>query len=165
MDYSSSDIVDYSSNAPTAYETRSGYCGLSTGFGHVNHIGDFSLNAYCRYIWTHQNGNNVILSTGKYLEVKSSSSLRLQAGLIASHKISDLLQIYLGAGYEHESNGKIEAKINGHDVESPSLSGNTGKGELGLSFLNESLSISFGVQGSVGACRGVQGKPQVAFNL
>jgi outer membrane autotransporter protein len=165
MDYKSSGIQDYATGKTTSYDINSGYCGLSAGCGHIHNIDDFNFNLYCRYIWTHQNGNKVTLSTGKYMEIDAMSSQRIQAGLMLSHKVADTISIYLDTGYEHESSGKVNAKINGHPLDSPSLRGNVGKSELGLSFIDETVSVNVGVQGSLGACRGIAGKLQISFQL
>jgi hypothetical protein len=165
MDYQSSDVVDYATGKATSYDVHSGYCGLSAGCGHIHDIEDVSINLYCRYIWTHQNGNNTTLSTEKHMEVDSVSSQRVQAGILLSHKVADTINFYFDAGYEHESSGKVNARVNGNALDSPSLRGNVGKGELGLSFIDESITVNVGVQGSVGACRGVAGKLQISFQI
>jgi hypothetical protein len=74
----------------------------------------------------------------------------------------------IGAVYEHEFDGKARATTNGFAIDAPSLCGDTGIGELGLSLKpSKDLPLSFdlGVQGYVGQREGVTGSLQARLEF
>ena len=75
---------------------------------------------------------------------------------------------YIGAAYEREFDGKARATTNGFDIPAPSIRGDTGIGEIGLTLTpskNLPLSIDLGVQGYVGKRQGVTGSLQVKWTF
>ncbi|MDR3179909.1 MAG: hypothetical protein LBT70_03345, partial [Holosporaceae bacterium] len=159
FNYGSSDIVDDTSNgALTTYDASASYHGISVGCGCISTFDSFSLNTYCRYLWVQQSGNKTILSSGKCLRIRSSSSRRSVVGLTALYKANEKFKIYLDTSYQHEFDGKINAQIDDRDIGAPSLHGNIVKSEAGISIINNNLSISMGMSVSTGASRGITGK-------
>ncbi|MDR2766022.1 MAG: hypothetical protein LBB63_00980 [Holosporaceae bacterium] len=167
MDYNSSDIVDAAApGVPTAYAIRARYHGFSCAVGHVHDVNDdLDFNCYVRYAYVRQGGQNTRLSTGRRLEVDPSNSQRLIFGMIMSHKIDEIFRTYCGAEYEREYNGRIDAKLDGRRLDSPSLRGRTAKGELGLSYSEGGFTVKAGLEKSFGVCRGLQAKLQLTFNF
>jgi hypothetical protein len=68
---------------------------------------------------------------------------------------------YIGAAYEREFDGRVEATTNGYALPSPSLEGGTGVGEFGIAVKpaasRPDLSLDIGVQGYTGKREGVTG--------
>ena len=85
-----------------------------------------------------------------------------------SYAITPEIAPYLGAAWEYEFDGKARATVYGYDVPSPSLSGSTGIGELGLSIKplsNSALSVDVGAQGFMGEREGVSGNLQLRYEF
>jgi len=84
------------------------------------------------------------------------------------YAINDYVAPYIGAYWEHEFDGKARATVNGVSLGTPSLQGDTGMGELGLSLKPAKdlpLSFDLGVQGYAGKRDGVTGSLQIRFEF
>ena len=94
----------------------------------------------------------------------TATSSRLRLGTRFSYDVNEQVKPYIGAAWEHEFDGKASGSVRidgyGADISSPSLRGDTGIGELGIS-LTPSESVPFtldvAVQGYVGKREGVTG--------
>ena len=81
-----------------------------------------------------------------------------------SCKVSERFAPYVGAAWEREFDGRARAYAGGFAIDAPSLRGDTGIGELGLTLTpSASLPLSFdlGVLGYTGKREGVTGSLQV----
>ena len=167
-EYDSSDLRD-ARGRKADYDSSFAYYGLHFGTGYVWNINDrASLDLYGKYFWTRQEGDSLRLSTGDPVRFKASDSNRLRFGSRFGYAVNEYLSPYIGAAWEHEFDGKARATTNGHDIDAPSLRGDTGMGELGLTLTPSSslpLVFDLGVQGYVGKREGVTGSLQVRFDF
>jgi hypothetical protein len=159
----------HSSDLGSDYDSSSAYYGLHLGTGYIWNVTEkTSLDLYGKYFWTRQGGDSVTLTTGDPVQFKAVNSHRLRAGARLSHAVNEHVSPYVGAAWEHEFDGQAKATTNGFDIPAPSLKGNTGIGEAGLSFTpskDSPLSLDLGVQGYTGKREGVTGSLQVRFNF
>jgi outer membrane autotransporter protein len=155
--------------APVGQNSASTYYGLHAGLGYVWQFTDnASLDLYGKYFWTRQNGDSVHLSTGEPVKFKDADSSRVRFGGRLAYAINDAVSPYVGAAWEHEFDGRAKAATNGFDIAAPSLRGDTGIGELGLTLKpSKDLPLSFdlGVQGYAGKREGVTGSLQARFEF
>ncbi|MDR0549575.1 MAG: autotransporter domain-containing protein [Deltaproteobacteria bacterium] len=93
-----------------------------------------SLDLYGKYFWTRRKGDDVALSTGERLQFMDADSSRFRLGGRLAYKASDRVSPYVGAAFAKEFDGKARAKSDGVDLDAPSIKGNTGLGEIGLTF-------------------------------
>ena len=167
-EYGSSDLRD-ASNRTAEYDTTSAYYGFHLGTGYVWNITESaSLDLYGKYFWTRQEGAGVTLSTGDPVKFKDTDSSRLRFGGRFALAVNEYVSPYIGAAWEYEFTGKARATTNGYDIDAPSLRGDTGIGELGLTFKPSQslpLSFDFGVQGYVGKREGVTGNLQARLEF
>jgi hypothetical protein len=167
-EYSSSDLID-AQGRKTEYDSSSAYYGFHCGTGYVLNItDDVSLDLHSKYFWTRQAGTSVTLSTGDSVKFRDADSSRLRVGGRVTYAVNGYVSPYVGAAWEHEFDGKAEATSNGFALEAPSLRGNTGIGEIGLTIQpskNSPLSFDLGVQGYTGKREGVTGSLQVKLEF
>lgn len=167
-EYRNGDLRD-SLGRRASYDSDSLYYGLHLGSGYVWNITEAaSLDVYGKYFWTRQEGDSVTLSTGDPVSFKDTDSHRLRGGARFSYAVNDFISPYVGAAYEHEFDGKAKATTNGFAIDAPSLRGDTGIGEIGLTFTpSKNLPVSFdlGVQGYVGKREGITGSLQVKLEF
>jgi outer membrane autotransporter protein len=167
-EYSSSDLRD-ASGRKADYGSSSAYYGLHLGAGYVWNITDkAALDFYGKYFWTRQEGDSVTLSTGDPVTFKDVDSSRLRLGGRFAYALNEYVSPYIGAAWEHEFDGRARATTNGFDIDAPSLRGDTGMGELGLSLKPSStlpLTFDLGVQGYTGKREGVTGTLQARFEF
>jgi outer membrane autotransporter protein len=124
------------------------------------------LDLYGKYFWTRQAGDTVKLSTGESVRFNDTDSSRVRAGGRFSYTIDDTITPYIGAAWEYEFDGRARATTNGFSMPSPSLRGDTGVGELGLTIrAGELVSLDLGVQGYAGKREGVTGSAQVKIEF
>ena len=166
--YESSDLRD-ASGREASYDSTSAYYGLYLGAGYIWNITDkASLDLYGKYFWTRQTGDSITLSTGDPIDFDDVYSSRLRFGSRFAYAVNEYVSPYAGAAWEHEFDGKARASTNGYDMKAPSLRGDTGIGELGLTFTpSQTLPLSFdlGVQGYVGKREGVTGSLQAKWEF
>jgi hypothetical protein len=151
------------------YDSDAAYYGAHAGFGYLLHITQpASLDVYAKYFWTRQEGDDVTLSTGDRISFKAVDSHRLRLGGRFAYAVNDFVSPYAGAAYEHEFDGKARATAYGYAIDTPSLKGDTGIGELGLVVKPSKglpLSCDVGVQGYVGERQGVTGSLQIRYEF
>jgi hypothetical protein len=150
------------------YDADSTYYGLHAGLGYVWQFTDkASLDLYGKYFWTRQNGDSVHLSTGEPVKFKDVDSSRMRFGGRLAYAVSACVSPYVGAAWEHEFDGRARATTNGLGIAAPSLKGDTGIGELGLTLKLSTTPLSFdlGVQGYAGKREGVTGSLQARFEF
>lgn len=166
--YDNGDLRD-ATGRKAEYESSTPYYSLHAGAGYVWNINEkASLDLYGKYFWTRQDGDSRTLSTGEALRFDAVDSHRVRVGGRFAYTLNDYVAPYIGAAFEHEFDGTARATTNGIAIDSPSLKGSSGVGELGLTFTPSAslpLSIDLGVQGHVGQRQGVSGNLQVKWEF
>ncbi|GHU11844.1 hypothetical protein FACS1894185_5720 [Betaproteobacteria bacterium] len=133
------------------------------GVGYLLKLSEQSkLDIYGQYLWSHQNGDTVKLTTGETVKFEAVDSQRTRLGAKWHHALTTKTTAYVGAAWEHEYNGKANASIYGYKLDAPKLKGDTGLLEVGLSVTpttanKQGWSLDFGVQGYGGRREGVTG--------
>ncbi|MDR2892521.1 MAG: autotransporter-associated beta strand repeat-containing protein [Deltaproteobacteria bacterium] len=176
-EYGSSDLRDSNTGVTGSYDSSSLYHSLHLGAGYLWNVSDLAeLDLYGKYLWTRQEGESVTLSNGDPVKFKDVESQRLRIGGRFTYAVDKTITPYIGAAYEHEFDGEARASTYGYSIDTPSLRGNTGIGEIGLTLkpftkdadgTGKSLPLSFdlGVQGYSGVRKGVSGSLQVKFEF
>jgi hypothetical protein len=168
-DYASGDLRDFTGSKAEYEDSSSAYYGLHAGAGYVWNLNEKStLDFYAKYFWTHQEGDSERLSTGDPLSFAPINSSRARAGARIDYAINEHFSPYIGAAIEREFDGEARASTNGYSIDAPSLKGNTGIGELGLSYKPSAtlpLTFDLGAQGYAGKREGVTGSLQVKYEF
>jgi outer membrane autotransporter protein len=164
-DFESGDIVLNGNSAD--FETSAGYYGGHFGLGYKWDVTDSGeLDLYTKWLWTHLEDDDVTV-LGDPVKFKDSDSHRWRTGARFEYSLADKIKPYVGAAYEYEFDGEIEATADGSDIDKPSLKGGTGVGEVGVRLGNllekGDLSIDLGLQGSVGQREGMGGSFQLKW--
>ena len=153
------------------FESAAPYYGLHGGLGYIWKIPGLddkaSLDLSAKILWTRQQGDSVTVYQD-HLRFKDADSLRTRLGGRFAYAVNDYIAPYIGAYWEHEFDGKARATVNGVSLAAPSLKGDTGMGELGLSLKpSKDLPLTFdlGVQGYAGKREGVTGSLQIRFEF
>ena len=153
------------------FESYAMYYGLHGGLGYIWKIPGLddkgSLDLSAKLLWTRQQGDSLTVYQD-HLRFKDADSLRTRLGGRFTYTVNDYIAPYIGAYWEHEFDGKARSEVNGQSLSSPSLRGDTGMGELGLSLKpSKDLPLSFdlGIQGYVGKREGVSGSLQAKWEF
>jgi hypothetical protein len=149
-------------NKAVSFETTTPYYGLHAGLGYKFHPASSAgtLDIYGKYLWSHVNAEDALLSSGDSVHFDPVDSQRARAGVKYTHALSDTVAPFVGAAFEHEFDGQADAYTYGVKIPSPTMKGSTGMGELGLRItpgLNSPYSADLGVQGYMGKRGGVTG--------
>jgi autotransporter-associated beta strand protein len=169
-DYDGAGLRDHTGRF-ASYSSESPYYGLHAGLGYAREMTEkATLDLYGKYFWTRQEGDSVTLSTGDPVRFKSVDSHRLRAGARFAYTINEAVMPYLGAAYEYEFDGRVEATTNGFSLPRPSLRGGTGVGELGVTLKpaaasRPDLSLDIGVQGYTGKREGLTGSLRIKLEF
>lgn len=143
------------------FDTTTPYISLHAGLGYVWNLTDaLSLDLHAKYFWTWQDSADPRLSTGEALHFDAVNSHRLRLGGRLTYAVNEYVSPYVGAAWEHEFDGTARATSLGYDLDAPSLKGDTGIGELGLSWTPTAttpLTIDLSVQGYTGVRQGYTG--------
>ncbi|MDR1312816.1 MAG: S8 family serine peptidase [Deltaproteobacteria bacterium] len=166
--YGSGDLRDPLGRA-AGYDVSSSYFGAHAGLGRVLKItGSASIDVYAKYLWTRQEGASPVLSTGDPVVFAAAVSSRLRLGGRVSLAANDYATAYFGAGWEREFDGSAKAWTGGFPIDAPSLRGDTGVVDLGVTVRpspSVPLSLELGVQGYAGKRRGITGGIQIRFGF
>ena len=167
-EYKNGDLRD-AMGRKAQYDSDSAYYGIHVGSGYIwNIMEKASLDLYTKYFWTRVGGDSVKLSTGDSVKFKDTDSHRLRGGARFAYAVNEFVSPYVGLAYEHEFDGKARATTNGFALPAPSMRGDTGIGELGLSLKPSQivpLSFDLGMQGYVGKREGVTGSLQMKYEF
>ena len=159
-DYRNDDLRD-GDGRRAEFDTTTPYVSLHAGLGYVWNLTDaLSLDLHAKYFWTWQDGADTDLSTGETLHFDAVNSYRLRLGGRLTYAVNEHVSPYVGAAWEHEFDGTARATSLGHSLAAPSLTGDTGIGELGLSWTPSAttpLTIDLSVQGYTGVRQGYTG--------
>ena len=158
--YRNDDLRD-ASGRRAEFDTSTPYVSLHAGLGYVWDLTDaLSLDLSAKYFWTWQDSADSDLSTGEALHFDAVNSHRLRLGGRLTWAVTEHVSPYAGAAWEHEFDGKARATSLGYDLDAPSLKGDTGIGELGLSWTPSAtipLTIDLSLQGYTGVREGYTG--------
>jgi outer membrane autotransporter protein len=152
-----------------SYDSDSRYTGAHIGIGKEWTLApDLGVDSYAQYIWQRQDGDTARLSTGETVKFKAVDSSRLRLGLRLNKAFTSKMTGYVGTAYENEFDGKAKATTNGLSIESPSMKGDSGMLELGVTaspLANGALTLEAGVQGYAGQKEGVTGSLKVNYKF
>ncbi|GHU13751.1 hypothetical protein FACS189441_1870 [Betaproteobacteria bacterium] len=154
-----------------AYNAKSTYVSAHLGAGYILKLSEQSkLDVYGQYLWSHQNGDTVKLTTGETVKFKAVDSQRTRLGVKWHHALTTKTTAYFGAAWEHEYNGKAKASIYGYKLDAPELKGDTGLLEAGLTVTpttanKQGWSLDLGVQGYAGKREGVTGSLRARYRF
>lgn len=165
-DFDTDDIQYNGSDAD--YDSSALYYGLHGGVGYIWNLTDAaSLDLSAKLLWTRQESDSVSIH-GDKVKFKDADSLRTRLGGRFAYAVNEQFTPYAGAYWEHEYDSKARSSVNGHSIDSPDIKGDTGMGELGISFKpmkDSGLSLDLGVQGYTGKREGVTGSFQFKFEF
>lgn len=159
-------------NASAHFESDAFYASAHLGGGYVFKLDPVQLDLYGRYTVTYLDNDDTDLGTGygETLSMSSASTHALRIGGRLTGDFSETTSWKVGAAYEHVFDGDAEADIlfggSAAALDVPSLSGNTGILELGLSVKPSAASpwtADIGVKGYVGDRRGAAGSISVLY--
>ena len=140
----------------TTYDSSNPYIAAELSVGKETKLrGGNSFDTYLRYLWSHQNGKDISMSTGETYQFGSVDSHRLRLGMRYSHIESEGSELYAGLAWEYELSGKATATYQGYEAPSPSLRGGSALLELGWRFQPKDARVSYDLNLS-----GWQGKRQ-----
>lgn len=165
-DFKSHDLIS-SAGIMGKYDSKSDYYSMHIGAGYL-----FSLNTQTRldmsakYLWTHLKSDHVNVA-GDPIHFTSADSHRARFSGQLLHDINPQVTFMAGLGYEYEFNGDADATTYQHyKIDSPSIGGSTGIGELGISFTptnSQRLTLDAMIKGYVGKREGVAGTLQLSY--
>lgn len=166
--WQSDDLHDAVSGRKAEYDLSTPYYGLHAGLGYVWDLTDsLALDVYGKYFWTHTDGQSTHIVDDPW-SFDSVDSQRLRLGARLGYEFCQQVTGYAGAAWEHEFNGKARATTYGLEAPAPSLKGDSGLLEAGLTLkpvAGSGLSLDFGVQGHTGVRQGVSGTALVRYEF
>jgi outer membrane autotransporter protein len=151
------------------YTVSSAYYGAHLGVGRtLSFANRSSLDLYGKCFWTQQQGDTVTLATDEVLDFDSVNSHRLRLGTRYIRATRTRMSPYFGAAWEHEFVGTAHATTQGHAINAPTLRGNTGVVELGISrkpTFSHGLYADLGMQGYFGKRDGISASLTIGRNF
>lgn len=137
-----------------SYDFSRAYVGAHAGIGYRWRLSpSVQTDIYAKYLFAHQRGKHLALTTGDAMSFDAVNSHRIQVGTRLSFLPTTTVKPYIGLAYEHEFSGKATATAYGFPVDAPSMKGSTGMAEMGLSILpdkKQGWSADAGVKGYAG---------------
>ena len=153
-DYESSDFGRHANGNTVSFGTNSSYVGLQVGAGQIMRLGDSdTIDAYAKYLQTRVSSDTAKLSSGETYHFDSVQSKRLRIGAKYEHAFNDKFSAFAGGAVEREFDGEANAKWQGFNLPAPTMKGNTGIVELGVS-TGGSVKVDASVQGFGGRRKG-----------
>lgn len=163
-DYDSRNFSGYE-GISVSYKTDSPYWGAHLGLGRVIPVSkQDNMDVSLRYLYSHNGGDNVQLSTGENYDFDAVNSQRLRAGFRWTRNFDEKNAMYAGMAYQYELAGDARANCRGFGLASPSLKGSSGMLEIGYRVKpskESPLTVDFNLAGWVGQQKGVTG--QIGF--
>lgn len=160
--FNSADLT--SGGVAAGYDASSLYAGASAAVGYVWNLGEATtVDVSGKYLWSRLGSDSVQLTTGETVDFDAVTSERIRLGARVSYALSNQITPYAGAAWEHEFDGKSRATTNGLAIDAPSMGGDTGILEAGLTLKPSDalpLSVDIGLQGFVGQREGIAGNLQ-----
>lgn len=139
------------------YEAKQTYYGAHVTFNKMlKEYGEQKLNGYLRYTFTHLGSDSVNLD-GTHYGFDSVNSHRTRLGARMVDEGQNGFELYYGAAWEYGFGGDCDATVNGVTTSGPAVDGSNGVFEVGGTWSENKWEISAGLEGYVGAKRGVAG--------
>ena len=153
----------------TSYDSGSNYLGFHAGVGHRWARGEHGkLDLYVKYFYTHQNSDDVKLSSGEQYHFDAINSNRTRLGFRYTHQATELCDVYGGLAWDYEFDSDARASYRGLSTPTASLKGSSGMAELGVKFKPDEktpLTMDVSVQGWTGKQRGVGANLALQWNF
>lgn len=151
------------------YDSDAFYTTAHVGAGYVMPLTDtINLDMYGRYVLSYLDSDKVDLHN-KYhdkLDMDSTVTHAVRVGGRLTGSFCSYADWKLGLAYEHVFDGDAESAVNSLNLEVPSLEGDTGVMELGVSMRpsqNSPWRVDIGAKGYAGDREGVTGNATVRY--
>lgn len=151
------------------YDSDAFYVTAHAGTGYVFNLTDsVNLDVYGRYLITYLDGDDVSLHNkyGDRLDMDSTTTHAVRVGGRLTGAFCSYAGWKVGLAYEHVFDGDAESSVNSLNLEVPSLEGDTGIMEVGVTMkpsLNSHWSMDIGAKGYAGDREGVTGSMLVRY--
>ena len=151
------------------YDSGADYYGLHGGVGYVMNFDERnSVDVYGRYFWTKIDSETVDVGRDR-LHFDEADSSRLRIGTRYTMIYNQQLKPYVGIAYDHEFDGEVAARAYGLKLDKPSLEGDTGIVEAGISMKPvstiDALSVDVTGQGFIGRREGGGGGLKIKYQF
>ena len=151
------------------YDSGADYYGLHGGVGYVMNFDERnSVDVYGRYFWTKIDSETVDVGRDR-LHFDEADSSRLRIGTRYTMIYNQQLKPYVGIAYDHEFDGEVAARAYGFKLDKPSLEGDTGIVEAGISMKPvstiDALSVDVTGQGFIGRREGGGGGIKIKYQF
>ncbi|OLY47738.1 autotransporter outer membrane beta-barrel domain-containing protein [Bartonella apis] len=151
------------------YDSGADYYGLHGGVGYVMNFDERnSVDVYGRYFWTRVDSETVDVGRDR-LHFDEADSSRLRIGTRYTMIYNQQLKPYVGIAYDHEFDGEVAARAYGLKLDKPSLEGDTGIVEAGISMKPvstiDALSVDVSGQGFIGRREGGGGGLKIKYQF
>ena len=151
------------------YDSDAFYVTAHAGTGYVfNLTNTVNLDVYGRYLITYLDEDDVSLHNkyGDKLDMDSTMTHAVRVGGRLTGMFCPYAGWKLGLAYEHVFDGDAESSVNSLNLEVPTLEGNTGIMEVGVTMkpsLNSRWSMDLGAKGYVGDREGITGNVLIRY--
>ena len=162
----SADLAD-ASGVRGQYTSGAHYASAMVGAGYVLNLGsEQALDLYGRYTWSKLDSDAVRIGAST-LDFGALTSSRMRLGARYSFAVSATTVPYAGLALEREFQGDASGQAYGMSIGQPSLKGNTGMVEVGVSMKpwaqQQALSLDVGLQGYFGKREGASASVKVKY--
>ena len=167
-DFDTNDILGGRGES-SSYDSGANYYGLHGSVGYVLNFDERnSVDIYGRYLWTRIDSETVNVGRDR-LRFDEADSSRIRIGARYTTVYNDQLKPYIGVAYEHEFDGEVAARAYGLKLNKPSLEGDTGIFEAGVTLKPidtiDALSVDVTGQGFVGQRQGGGGGLKIKYQF
>ena len=151
------------------YDSDAFYVTAHVGTGYLFNLTDtINLDVYGRYLITYLDGDDVNLNNkySDHFDMDSTVTHAVRVGTRLTGAFCPYAGWKLGLAYEHVFDGDAESAVNSLSLEVPSLEGDTGIMEVGVTMkpsLNSHWSMDIGAKGYAGDREGVTGNVLVRY--
>ncbi|AQT48145.1 autotransporter outer membrane beta-barrel domain-containing protein [Bartonella choladocola] len=167
-DFDTNDILGITGGS-SKYDSGADYYGLHGGVGYVMNFDERnSVDVYARYLWTKIDSETVTIGVDK-LRFDDADSSRIRIGARYTMAYNQQFKPFVGVAYDHEFDGKIGAYAYQLKLDKPSLEGDTGIFEAGVSMTPistiKALSVDISGQGYIGKRQGGGGGLKIKYQF
>lgn len=161
--------TDFASNdfaTATGFEMKSLYYGGHLGLGlRLPVFKPNDLDIYAKAFWTHQEGDNVTTDAAEKLKIKDANSIISRVGARYNYAVDEDFNIFAGAAWEYEFDGKVKGTLNNLKIDPPESKGHSAYLEAGFKLepAENNWNIGFTVHGNVGKREGIGGTLSLNF--
>ena len=153
-DYQSQDFGTHYYGDTVSFDTDSTYVGTHIGVGQIVRLSDSdTLDAYGKYFYTRTSSDEAKLSSGETYHFDAVNSHRVRVGARYEHAFGDKVGVFAGGAFEREFDAQANAQYQGFNLPTPSMKGNTGIVEVGVS-TKGAVKLDASLQGFGGKRRG-----------